>query len=257
MILIMNAILDIIIVAIAAVTIYFAVKNGFIKTLLSACSFIIAIIITISFASPLKNAFLKTSAADGIRDRVETTLGSVFEEKEDAIAENGENEFNIDTVFENEGGMYDFFTILEKFGVDKSELQNQVNEWKTETGVNLKQRLVEYIADPIVNAIVSFLVIAFLFLGSLILLKIATYVLNKVCKLPVLKTANKLLGLILGILLALLRIYLFCILIKVLQPYGQTMDIGWLAAIDPEKTLLFRLFYNLNIFNFFTGYIKK
>lgn len=250
----MNAILDIIIVTIAASTIYFAVKNGFIKTLLSASAFFIAVIITISLTNPLKNAFMSSSAADSIRDRVETTISGVFEEKEDAITKNTENNFQIDAVFSDKGGMNELFGVLEKFGVDKNELKSQVNKWKAEKGVDLKQKLVEYIADPIVNAIASIIIISLLFFGSLILLKITAYVLNKLCMLPVLKTANKLLGLILGILLALIRIYFFCIITKAFIPYGQTLDIGWLAAIDPEKTLIFKLFYEYNVFSFLMGY---
>jgi hypothetical protein len=81
-------------------------------------------------------------------------------------------------------------------------------------------------------------------------LKIAAYILDKVCKLPILKTANKLLGVLMGVVLALVRIYLFVILMKILIPNGDALGIEMLSDINPDKTLLFKLFYDFNIFQF-------
>lgn len=240
----MNAILDIIIVAIAAATIYFSVKNGFVKTLLSASAFLIAVIITVTLSSPIKNAFMETSAADDVRERVETTVENILTNNE---AESNEE---IISLLNENSGADDFFEVLDEAGIKREVLQEKVNEWKNETGVDLKEKLISYISDPIVNALITTCVVCLLFFGSLIILKIATYILDKVCKLPVLKTANKLFGVILGIILALVRVYLFVILVKILLPYGQTLDIGMFTAINPDKTLLFRLFYDLNIFDF-------
>ena len=46
----MSAILDILIVVIIGVTIGFAVKNGFVKTVLSAASFLIALAVNVCVA---------------------------------------------------------------------------------------------------------------------------------------------------------------------------------------------------------------
>ncbi|PKM62812.1 MAG: hypothetical protein CVU97_03485 [Firmicutes bacterium HGW-Firmicutes-21] len=236
----MNAILDIIIVIIAVVTIYFAVKNGFVKTLLSASSFLLAVIITVVLLSPVKTAFMNTSAADNLRTRVESSIDEI-------LVKNGIED--VEQLVEKDSPS-DFTQLLNKVGIGENELSTQFKQWKTEAGVDLRERLIDYLAEPEVNTVVTVAAVALLFFGSLILLKIATYVLDKVFTLPVLKTANKLLGVLLGVLLAIVRIYLFCIIIKLLLPYGQTLDIGMLSAINPEGTLLFRLFYDFNIFSF-------
>ena len=64
----MNWILDIICIAIITLTIAFAVRNGFVKTLVSAASFLIAVIITFCFASQLSDALRSTPVADRIRE---------------------------------------------------------------------------------------------------------------------------------------------------------------------------------------------
>lgn len=240
----MNTILDIIIVAIAALTIYFSYKNGFVKTLLSASAFLIAVIITITLSTPVKNAFMKTSAADDVRERVETTIETILTNNE---AKNNED---IVTLLEKDSGVDDFFEILDDAGIERDVLKEKVSEWGNEVGVDLKSKLIAYISDPIVNALITACVVCVLFFGSLIILKIVTYILDKVFKLPVLKTANKLFGVVLGVILALVRIYLFVLLVKLLLPYGQALDISFLASINPDSTLLFRIFYDLNIFNF-------
>ena len=53
----MSAILDILIVVIIGVTIGFAVKNGFVKTVLSAASFLIALVVAFLFVAPVRDAF--------------------------------------------------------------------------------------------------------------------------------------------------------------------------------------------------------
>lgn len=236
----MDAILDIIIVLIAFLTIYFAFRNGFVKTLLSASSFFIAIVITVLLLSPVKTAFMDTSLAEGVRDRIETEIDSI-------LVKNGFED--VEELIQPDTEANEFLNILDKVGIEKDQLQTEFNEWKTDAGVDLKEKLIDFIAEPVVNAIVTVAAIVLLFFGSMILLKIVAYVLDKICKLPVLKTANKLLGLLLGILLALVRIYLFCIIVKLLLPYGQALDIEVLTKINPGNTLLFKLFYDINIFN--------
>ncbi len=237
----MNAILDIIIVVIAVLTVYFAVKNGFVKTLLSASSFLLAVIITVLLLSPVKTAFMKTTAAADLRERVESSIDQI-------LVNNGIED--VEALIDSESKHSDIALLLDKVGINEDELSLQFDQWKTEAGADLRERLIDYIAEPVVNAFVTVSAVALLFFGSIILLKIAAYVLDKLFKLPILKTANKLFGLLLGIILAIVRIYLFCLMIKLLLPYGQALGVSMISSINPEGTLLFRLFYNLNIFDF-------
>jgi uncharacterized membrane protein required for colicin V production len=239
----MNAILDIIIVIIAALTIYFAYKRGFIRTLLSASSFLIAIVLTVLLLSPVKAALMNTSLADNVRDRVEIEINGI-------ITRNGIKD--VEELVGKDAKSNEFTDILDKIGIEKEDLNAKINEWKADNGVqtSLKERLIDYIADPVVDTIITVAAIVLIFFGSIILLKITAYILDKVCKLPILRTANKLLGVLMGIVLALVRIYLFVIIIKLMVPNGNALGIGILTDINPDKTLLFKLFYDFNIFNF-------
>jgi uncharacterized membrane protein required for colicin V production len=238
----MNALLDIIIVIIASLTIYFAYRRGFIKTLLSASSFLIAILLTALLLSPVKSALMSSSLADDVRSRVETEINNI-------ISTNSIND--VEELTGKDSKVSEFTNILEKIGLNQEDLNAKFKEWKAESGANLKEKFIDYIADPVVDAIITLAAIVIIFFGSIILLKITAYVLDKVCKLPILKTANKLLGVIMGVVLALVRIYLFVILVKLLIPNGNALGIEMFKDINPDKTLLFKLFYDFNIFQFF------
>jgi len=237
----MNAILDIIIVIIATITIFFAVKNGFVKTLLSASSFLIAIVVTVLLLSPVKNAFMQTSLADGVRDSVESKI-------DELLVKNGIGD--VEELVEEDTQTNEFELFLDGLGINSKSLQTEFDDWKSETEVDLKENLVDYLSKPIVNAAVTIAAVLLLFFGSIILLKVTSYILDRIFKLPVLRTANKLLGLLLGIILAVVRIYLFCVLVKFLIPYGQALSVNALSNINPDNTLLFKLFYDFNIFDF-------
>lgn len=239
----MNAVLDIIIVIIAALTIYFAYKRGFIRTVLSASSFLIAIVLTVLLLSPVKNALMQSSLADDVRARVKTEINGIIE---------SQGVKNVEDLADKDSKVGEFTAILDKIGLSKDDLKVKFNEWKAENDVqdSLKEKLIDYISAPVTDAIVTVAAIVLIFFGSLILLKITAYILDKVCKLPIIKTANKLLGVAMGVVLALVRIYLFVILVKMLLPNGNALGIDMLTSINPDKTLLFKLFYDFNIFQF-------
>ena len=70
--------LDIIIILIVSLTVYFAAKNGFVKTAISASSFIIAILLTAILTTPVAEAIkaspLSVTVRNATEDRIEGIL---------------------------------------------------------------------------------------------------------------------------------------------------------------------------------------
>lgn len=75
--------------------------------------------------------------------------------------------------------------------------------------------------------------------------------LDKLTDLPILRQANKLLGLVAGVVLALLRVWLFCAVVQLLLPCADTLGLGIVSHIDPANTFLFKFFYENNFFSLF------
>lgn len=233
----MSFLLDFIIIAIIAVTVYFAAKNGFVKTAISALSFIIAIAVTAIFASPLAEALKEAPFAE----TVETAVTDMV--KDSIFDENGLEEF---VNGESDG----LNTVLSLAGVEKSDFIEWYNSPNSE-GEDVLTRAAKFIADPIIDIIAMLVAIIILFVGTQILLWIASFFLNKLANLPILRTANKGLGILLGCVLALFRVFLFCFAMNLLIDNASFLNSEFLSGLNPENTFLFKLLSEIDVFAFF------
>lgn len=237
--------LDVIIILIAAITIFFAAKNGFVKTLISALSFVIAIAITVTFAQPLSQTFKETAMAETIKE--------VTEEKiTDYLLNSGEGSRNFGALLGGENqGFNEFIGVA---GFDASAL----NEWFTENVFDLEaayneaiRAMAEKIAQPIIDTMALLLAIVVLFFGTRIVIMIVAKILDVIACLPVLKKCNKILGIILGIVLAFARICLFCFAISVVIENAEFLGSNIIESLKPDNTILYKFFSEIDIFSFF------
>lgn len=234
----MSILLDIIIVAIIALTIYFAFKNGFVKTAISALSFLLAIAVTAAFASPLADFLKETAVAETVEAATEQTITDAL--AKDPIGINGLLE----------GKSEEFNNLLTLAQIDRSELA----AWYSSNIANAESgevMLAKRIAAPMVDIIATLIAIIVLYIGTQVILSIAAFILNKIASLPILRTANKGLGLAVGVVLALFRVCLFCFVMNLLIENALFLGNGFISSLNPESTLLFKFFSNIDIFAFF------
>lgn len=230
----MSFLLDVIVIAIIAVTVYFAARNGFVKTAVSAVSFLIAVAVTAMFASPLADVLKNTSIADTVETSVADTVESILQENSglDSLLNGESDEFN---------------ALLEVAGIEADELKAQI----ASEGDEAVAAVAKHIAEPITDLIALLVAIVVLYIGTQVLLSIAAYFLNKLANLPVLRTANKGLGIVLGAVLALFRVCLFCFAMNVLIEHSEFLNSDLLNGLNPDSTFLFNMFSNIDIFSFF------
>ena len=234
----MSILLDIIIVAIIALTIYFAFKNGFVKTAISALSFLLAIAVTAAFASPLADFLKETAVAETVEAATEQAITDAL--AKDPIGINGLLE----------GKSEEFNNLLTLAQIDRSELA----AWYSSNIANAESgevMLAKRIATPMVDIIATLIAIIVLYIGTQVILSIAAFILNKIASLPILRTANKGLGLAVGVVLALFRVCLFCFVMNLLIENALFLGNGFISSLNPESTLLFKFFSNIDIFAFF------
>ncbi len=234
----MNLLLDLIVVAIIALTVYFAAKNGFVKTAVSAVSFILAIIVTAMFVSPLAEFLKETSVAETVETATEDAIT-------DALVNTS---LGVQGLLD--GKSEKFNKLVAVAGMDLDDLADWYNS-KTANSKKGEAALAARIAEPITDITATACAVLILFIGAQIVLIIVARVLNVVAKLPVLRTANKGLGIALGVVLALLRVCLFCFVMNLLIENAAFLDSGFLENFDAESTLLFKFFSAIDIFAFF------
>ncbi len=234
----MSWILDIIVVLIISLTVYFAAKNGFVKTAISAFAFIIAIILTATLCAPVAEFIKQTPISDSIKAATEERISDIILD----------GSYEIDTLID--GKSEEFNSLLALAGMDNGDIA----QWYDEVEIaneDATARMAEKIATPIVDTIALILAVIIIYVASRIALSIVAFVLDQVLRLPVLKSCNKLLGIILGVVLAFLRVCLFCFIVKILMENSAFLGSGLISNLSTEKTLLFKLFSGIDVFAFF------
>ncbi len=237
----MGAIIDIIIVAIIAYTIVMAVKRGFVKTVVGALGFFIAIAIALMFFSPLAD-FL-----------AESGFGTSISRYVDRIIDENIDEDNYLGVFEAEGGEESvLLKICKSFGAEDSyeEMKGSYGEWRDAGIQSARNYLKSSIKEPAVNLCCGVLAFLILFLVARILLKIAEIVVGKIVDLPVLRQANQLLGGVAGVILAVVRVYVACLVIKWIIPVAGSFGWEWAINANVYDSYLFTLFEGANFLSY-------
>ncbi len=225
----MSIILDIIIVAIILFNVIFAWKQGFVKMVLRSLTLVVALIAAISFTVPVRDHVLATEAAGKwetkICDSVITMLDGVETEEKD----------------EPELGK-----MLSALGFDGDDITKDLEEWKETKSAELKISVAEKCAPLLLKAAVTFIAFLILFVSVYVCATIIVVIVDKSTELPVLKQANTLLGIIVGVVLAVAEASVFASLIQMILPYN-TLG-GIFSGISAEGTYIFKIFCNYNIF---------
>ncbi len=233
----MNIILDIFALAVFIFSIYRGYKKGFVKTVLKLCSGIVCLILAISL-SPTVGQFLNDNY-------ISPALEGVITDKISELTASADtSQTDIDKIIEEEPN--EFIQILEKFNVDFETFKEKFNQFSSSSVENASQATIEYVAKPLsetVSYIVSFILIL---LVSSLVLAVVTFLLDKIVKLPILKTANKFLGMVAGILFGLLWVYVLAMVMEISLPYIRNVSAPAIAQIEPSSTMFFKYFYTYN-----------
>lgn len=236
----MGAIIDLLIAVIICVTLFLAVKRGFVKTALGTLGFFIAAAVAVIFCGTLGNML----AEGALGTKVETVVSSVVDgvisdESYDGVFESedeDENKSALSVVFSAFGAEETYDTVKAGYASQKEKGLEAARDY-VKGCINEK-------AVPFCCDLLAFLLLYF---GTRLVLKIAEGVIGKLTELPVLKQADKLLGIVAGLVLAALRVWLFCVVLRLLVPVGSAFGISWIAQIDLNDSVLYSLFEGGNI----------
>lgn len=230
--------LDLIIVLIIGITVFFAAKNGFIKTAISAVSFIVAIAVTAAFAAPFAEIIKETAVAQTIEEATETQISDILIE----------NSYELDPLWNGESEEFNTFVTIA--GLDRAELAQWYSENVADSEA-AESALAKKIAEPIIDTVALLVSILVIYICSQIILSILANLLDKIARLPVLRSCNKLLGIILGAALAFIRVCLFCFAVEILIENSAFLGNDMISNLNPDNTLIYKLFSEIDIFSFF------
>lgn len=219
----MGIVIDVIIVAIIAISAVFAYKKGFIGTVFSLVGTVVAIVLSVMLCNPVAEVVDKNYVNPAVKSYIETTVEKSLD---DVIPEGGKFDFGIENMPASIKSLLDFA------GVNNIE-GNLANS---------TQELVERIANPIsktISRVVTLVVLfAVLNIALWVVCKLITAVFNA---LPLGKKLNKIGGLAFGIIRGLLIVFVVSLLFGALisqKTVNSTYILKTVSNINPISQIL-------------------
>lgn len=213
----MGILIDIIVVALIALSVFLGYRKGFIELSVKLLAFLIALVITLILYKPISNLIINNTQID---ENIQNTIldkvngnSTETENENSKTQENNTKESNI--------------------------VENVANEMKAEI-------LPQAARDLSIN-IINAGIIIILYILIRIALKFVTVIANLVAKLPIIKQINKLGGVIYGLLRGLLLIYVILLIISFVGKVNPENKIHK----QIEETNLTKAMYEHNIIEIF------
>lgn len=220
--------IDILILAIIGLSAYRAYSKGFIITIFNLVSLILTIVLAVQLY-PVGSKLLvdNTKLDETIKSSVSKTLK--LEDKKQIKESN---------TLEDQRKVIDSLPLPKKIK-EKLEIDNNPEVYNILHVNNFNDYVGRYITQIVLNAL-SFLII---FIIILIALKIAVNILDIISKLPILNSCNKLLGLITGVILGVLRIWF----VFVILTFMSASSFAVIIFESINNSVLASILYNNNV----------
>ena len=218
----MGVIVDIIVIAIIALSVFLGYRKGLIALAIQLCAVIIALVATLVLYKPISALIIDNTSLD------ENIQNAIIEKAQNNNENNSQENTTQNTTQNNE--------LANRDNIDGTEESNIIN-------------IMPEVAKQISINIINIGVMLILYFGINIALHIVTALANIVAKIPIIKQLNKLGGVIYGLLRGILLIYVVLLLIS------------FAGQINPENTLhkqinesfITKEMYEHNIINIFLG----
>lgn len=208
-------IIDLIIIAILALCVFLGYKRGLAKCVIKIISFVLAIVIAFMFFKPVGNIIKDKTEID---DNIKTSITKVIDED---VQENGE--------------------VKEESNLPQSMIEH-INE-EIKTNVNkTKESVVATAAEEISNITINVIAWIGIFIVVRIALLIVTLVFSILTEVPVIKQADKIGGIIYGILQAAVIVCVVFTIISFISPMIE--QTGLVEMIN--KSFIGSVIYNYN-----------
>ena len=221
-------ILDAILVLIVIFCVAYSAKRGFFK----ASKNIITLILTVTLLASMQGIMLEilqnSPIGDNVKQMVSRNITKTYEKEQ--LPE------NVDTTDTEQSLLVCESLPLPDF------LKNSIED-SIEAMSEVKNNVMEVITDSVTDLIMRILAILMLFVLVKVFVFLVVKILDSLFGLPGLRTVNKSLGAVIGVVNAMLTIYIICGLVSLFTPMES------LAVVDSAigETMLLKYFYDSNL----------
>lgn len=208
--------IDLFILILMIVSVYFGFKKGFLKTIIGVLSIVISLIIAVTLYQPVEGFIKNTVVYEYVYDNVNTQLETPDEET-NLISEYGAGKLNLPRSF-------------------LKTMQNKVND----TQESVSDTIAIFSAESAVKIISMLLV----FLAARLLILVISAVAGLLKKLPLIGWSDRILGILFGFVRGFLIVYLILAVITV----SAQIKSDNFAARAVKQSEFAKIMYNNNVF---------
>jgi len=228
---------DAVLAAILVISSIRGFRRGFIRTAFGCLTVVAAILLSYFFGSYAAD-FIRTTK---VYESAEKGVYNVIAEKFDGMKKDG-----LENIEESRKGFEDSETAknLERLGLDVSSLFDRYEMSVEDSADQAVSGFAKDTAKSIAHCLANAAGILAVFLVSLVLLKLLGFLLDKVFRLPLLKSINSFAGFVVGIALGVLCCFVLCTVVEILIPYIPKNPVVY-AGMERD-TYLYGFFLNLN-----------
>lgn len=240
----MSLILDIILAAIAVICIIGGIRRGFFKLVMSFVSAIASLLLAYAFTPVLSGYINEKFILPGLASGIGSTLASIAE---DGVNSVGEAVFNIPLLCDSS----QFWTLADRYGADREALSSLTEQ----IGVGTRDavdKVARAVAEPIALTLSDVIAFIIIFVVSLIAFGIIVKIIGSLFKLPVLKGIDKTLGLVFGIISALVFVWIFAMLSSAVLEVLSSAYPSTFSTDIIEDSYLLRFFAKYNVIGLIT-----
>lgn len=236
----MQLFLDLSVVALILVTVIVCWVKGFIRSALGVAKAVLSVILTFTLAPHLANWIQNRLIGDRIANYIYSRFVAMFEQ--------GASTFDLSHVVENLPGW-----LRTMLGASDAAALGSDFVHMTDATASQLWNMAETFAGPIESTVSKFIGYAVTFFGVMLILSIVAFFLSKLADLPVLRTCDRLLGLLLGLLSAALYSATYTVLLFAILSLIEGSYSGLTFHQAFENTVVFQWIYHHNLFRLIFG----
>lgn len=230
----MGWILDLLIVGIIVLMMWQCARRGFVRTVIELIGYILSLVLAFTLSSVLANFVYKTFLRAALIKTVEGQL---------TAAASGNVGGAVTGIFDNLPGVVS--NAAAGFGVSRESVAQQIEAKISQGAAEAAPAITDFIAQKILVSLLSMIFLFILFIAFMFIVRILAKIINKAFSIPVLGTANRLLGAGIGIFKGLVLVIVLTTVISLILPL--TRDGIWFITPEAvDKSLLFGPISNLS-----------
>lgn len=239
----MSILIDLIVVVLSCVIVYFSAKKGFVRILVQVVGFILAVVIASAISGPLSNEIFDTFIAKSATQNISKTISDSL-----TIKDSNKIGTAVDDVYASLPKFIQNY--LNSTELKKDKVTESVNTFTDGNSRQIAQGIVQVLIKPLVTYLIQAIIFIIILSLLMIAVRVVSKLLNGVKKIPIIGPANSFLGGVLGVLKASLIIYILAIAVRLFIVCTGNAN-GFLNTVTVSKTLIFNIFYKYNLLSVF------